>query len=184
MTDHIGPNGRSTPIHAPPTLETARLVVRPFTLDDAPFVRDLVDEPSFRDSVGERGVHDEPSARRYLEQGPLASYARHGFGLCCIETTLGTPVGMCGLLRRDGLDAPDLGFAIHPDHRGHGYAREASRAVLSFALGDLGLPRIVAVTSLTNSASAQVLEACGMRFVDLIELPGHDEPQRLYERTG
>ena len=144
--------------------ETDRLLVRRLSLGDAPFIFELVNEPGWIEHIGDRAVRTLSDAERYLRDGPLASYARHGHGLYHValrETA--APVGMCGILRRDGLDAPDLGYAILERHHGRGYATEAARATLEHARRDLGLTHVLAITSEANAASQRVLEKAGLR---------------------
>ena len=143
-------------------LETARLTIRRFTTDDAPFVYALYNDPDFLHYIGDRGVHSVADARAYIEAGPIASYARHGFGLYVVELkSTGEPIGVCGILKRDSLDAPDLGFAFLPDYRSRGYAGEAARSVLAFARGTLRLTRILAITSPGNAISMALLRKLG-----------------------
>jgi RimJ/RimL family protein N-acetyltransferase len=96
---------------------------------DAAFVVELLNDPSFLQHIGDKGVRTEADACRYLETGPLASYARHGFGLLRVGLReSGEPVGMCGLLKRDWLPDPDIGFALLPRFWRRGYALEAASA--------------------------------------------------------
>lgn len=156
--------------------ETPRVVVRRLTLDDAPFILALVNEPGWLRWIGDRDVHSLEDARRYLRDGPLASYASHGHGLCHVALLDGTPVGICGILSRPGLDAPDLGYAILAEHAGQGLATEAARATLDHArlgrsVGGLGLGRVLAITEVGNVASQRVLEKIGMRRDGTVRLP-------------
>ena len=161
---------------------TDRLAVRRLALDDAPFILELLNEPGWLEHIGDRGVRTLDDARQYLCDGPLASYAAHGHGLYHVALrATGEPVGMCGLLRRDGLDAPDLGYAVLARHAGHGYATEAARATLAHAAGDLGLARVVAITSEANAASQRVLAAVGMRRDGFVSLPGIEGPSVRFE---
>ena len=57
----------------------------------------------------------------------------------------------------------EIGYIIHPDHAGHGYATEAGRVMLRIAFEDLGLHRVVGSLDARNTASARVLEKLGMR---------------------
>lgn len=162
-------------------LETARLCLRRLTEDDAPFIFRLVNEPSWLRFIGDKGVRTLDDARRYLREGPLDMYARHGFGLYLVTTRKSdaVPLGMCGLIKRDELPDVDIGFAFVPESWGQGYAVEAANAVLAHAFTDFGLKRIVAITSLDNTASIRVLEKIGMRFERVIEVrPG--DPVRLF----
>jgi RimJ/RimL family protein N-acetyltransferase len=161
-------------------IETARLRLRPLVEDDAPFVLALQSEPSWLEYIGDRGVRDLETARGYLRAGPLAMRARHGHALDLVERRSdGAPLGICGLLKRDALPDPDLGFALLPAHWGQGYAREAAAATLAHARAALGIGRVVAITSLENPPSIRLLEAIGFRFERIVELdPG--EPLRLF----
>jgi RimJ/RimL family protein N-acetyltransferase len=163
-------------------LTTPRLSIRPFTLDDAAFIVELLNDPGWLENIGDRGVRDADGARAYLTNGPLAAQASHGFALWAVERrdAPGVPIGMCGLIRREGLDDVDIGYAFLPAARGQGLAREAAAAVLAHGFGALGLRRIVAITSVGNRASGRVLEAVGMRFERRLREPGHDEDSLLY----
>ena len=115
-------------------IETPRLFVRPITVDDAPFILTLLNEPSFLRYIGDKQVRNLEDARQYILNGPIASYERHGFGLCLMELKEShTPVGMCGILKRAELPDPDIGFALLPDFCNNGLAFDAATAVLNDA---------------------------------------------------
>ncbi len=144
---------------------TERLTIRPFTLDDAAFIVALLNDSDWLRFIGDKAVKTEEDARRYLAAGPMAMYALHGFGLCAIERTKDrSTIGMCGLIRREGLTDVDIGYALVPEARGQGFALEAAQAVLEHGLTTLGIDRIVAITDPDNVASTRVLEGIGMRF--------------------
>jgi RimJ/RimL family protein N-acetyltransferase len=146
-------------------LETGRLHLRRIGLDDAGFILDLLNEPSFLRHIGDKGVRTLDDARRYIAEGPQKSYESHGFGLLLVERKDGgQPIGICGLLKREWLEDVDLGFALPPPFWGQGYALEAASAVMAHARGPLGLRRVVAVTSLDNERSIQLLARLGFRF--------------------
>jgi [ribosomal protein S5]-alanine N-acetyltransferase len=162
-------------------LETGRLVLRRFTADDAPFIVELLNDPGWIRFIGDRGVRTAGDARAYLEKGPVAMYARDGFGLYL--TALkdgGAPIGMCGLIRREGLDDVDIGFAFLPAFRSQGYALESARAVMVHAREDYGIGRVVAITSRDNHASIRVLEKIGLRFERMVRLPKDEEEVMLF----
>lgn len=147
------------------------------TEGDADFILRLLNEPTFLEFIGDKGVRTREDARAYILGGPVVSYEEYGFGLYVVERrTDGTPVGMCGLLKRDSLDHPDIGFALLPEHASLGYATEAAVAVMERARSAHGLERVVAITSRHNDASKRVLEKIGMQFEGMISLePGADE---------
>jgi RimJ/RimL family protein N-acetyltransferase len=164
-------------------LETRRLRLRRLCEDDHAFLIDLLNQPSFVRFIGDRGVRTAEQAKRYVRDGPAASYERHGFGLLCVELKRGgTPIGICGLLRRDVLEDPDVGFAFLPDHWGRGYAREAAQAVLDAARERLGLERVAAITSLDNAASIRLLEALGFGERGRVTLAAGEPELRLFVR--
>ena len=162
-------------------LETPRLILRRFTLEDAAFVFDLVNDPGWLEHIGDRNVHSLDDARDYLRKGTLAMYERVGFGMYVVTLkSSGEPIGTCGLIKREGLDDVDIGFAFLPGHRGQGYALESARAVLQYGAGALGLRRIVAIVSPANHRSIRVLEKIGLTFERMAKLPGDEEEIPLY----
>ena len=163
------------------SLETDRLIVRPITFDDAPFILTLLNEPSFLRYIGDKQVRTVEDARQYILNGPVASYERHGFGLCLMELReSNTPVGMCGILKREELPDPDIGFALMPDFWNKGLAFEAAAAVLKDARERLKLNRILAITSFDNDASINLLERLGFSFEEIIQLASDREQVRLF----
>jgi RimJ/RimL family protein N-acetyltransferase len=155
-------------------LETDRLLLRHFCEDDAPVVLELLNDPAFVRFVGDRGVRTLDDARRYVERRLVSSYERNGFGLyLAVRKDDGAPIGMCGLVKREGLADVDLGFTLLPAYRSRGYAFECASAVIEFARCDFGLTRIVAIVDPGNADSIRVLERLGMTFERTVRL--HDE---------
>jgi RimJ/RimL family protein N-acetyltransferase len=172
-----------TPYDAPSPVvaETERLRLRRFDASDAAFALELVNEPSWIRFIGKRDVGNLADARRYLENGPIAMYARHGFGLWCAAVRpSGVAIGMCGLIKRDTLPDVDLGFAFLPRHWGNGYALEAAEATMAYARGTLGLTRVVAILSKDNERSARLLVKLGFMPEGTIRMRGDDEELLLY----
>lgn len=162
-------------------LETERLVLRHIGVDDAPFILELLNEPGWLRFIGDRGVRSVEAARDYIVTKPMAMYEREGFGLYLVERREdGAPIGMCGLVRRDGLVDVDIGFAFLARHGGRGYALESASAVMDYAHETLGLDRIVAITAVDNHASIRLLERIGLRFEKMVTLPGDDEEIKLF----
>jgi RimJ/RimL family protein N-acetyltransferase len=162
-------------------LQTERLILRRLTLDDAAFILELVNEPSWLQFIGDRGVRNLEDARNYLVKGPLAGYDRVGFGLYLVESKdSGVPMGMCGLIKRDTLPDVDIGFAFFPRFWGQGYAYEAAAAVLAYGRKTLGLKRIVAITDPDNHSSIKLLERLGLKFEQLIQLSGDSMKLKLF----
>lgn len=163
--------------------DTDRLVLRRLTVEDAPFILRLLNEPSFLEHIGDRGVRNLADAKQYLLTGPLASYDRHGFGLFLVELKAGaTPIGICGLLKRDALDDVDLGFAFVPESWSKGYAFESTTATLTYAHDTLHLKRVVAITSPDNVASINLLVKLGFYFDRMVLMPGEKTEVKLFAR--
>lgn len=162
-------------------LATDRLILRWLEPGDAPFILELLNQPSFLHFIGDRGVGTVEEARQYICQGPGQSYAEHGFGLYLVELKDDrTPIGMCGLLKRETLEDVDLGFAFLPAYWGQGYAFESTKAVLAHAEADFDLKRIVAITASGNEASIRLLEKLGMRFERMIRVTDDAPEVKLF----
>lgn len=152
-------------------LETARLALRWLETDDAVFVLRLVNEPSWRRFIGDKGIRTIEDARNYIEDGPIAMYLRLGFGLYLVALKdTGEPIGICGLIKRESLEDVDLGFAFLPAFRGKGYAFESASAVMDYGRHVFGLSRLLAVTAQDNEVSAKLLEKLGFHFERLTRL--------------
>jgi [ribosomal protein S5]-alanine N-acetyltransferase len=166
----------------PPLLFTARLALRELTLEDAPFLLQLLNDPSFLRYIGDRGVRNLEEAQRYIAKGMVQSYERHGFGLWLVELRADDhrPIGLCGLVSREGLPAPDIGFALLPQWWSQGFALEAATAVMAHARHVVGLPRVLAIASLQNESSVRLLRRLGFRFDSEIRMPGEAQPVGLF----
>ena len=152
-------------------LETERLFLRGLEVADAPFILTLLNEPSFLRYIGDKKVRTVQDAEQYILNGPVASYERHGFGLCRVELKdTHTPIGMCGLLKRDELPDPDIGFAFLPDFWNKGYAHEAAAAVMQDARERLNLPRVLAITNQDNEPSIKLLQKLGLQIERVIKM--------------
>jgi len=162
-------------------LSTARLVLRRFAEDDAPFIVELLNDPDWLLFISDNGVRTLDDARRYLREGPLTMYERFGIGLLAVDLReQGRTVGMCGLIRREGVADVDLGFAFLPAWRSQGFAREAAAATLAHGHATLGLPRIVAFTAPANARSARLLKDIGMQLERTTTLPNSPEELLLF----
>ncbi|MEM7587100.1 MAG: GNAT family N-acetyltransferase [Acidobacteriota bacterium] len=161
-------------------LETERLVLSELTLDDAEFIFELVNEPAYLRNIGDKGVRNLDGARAYLRNGPLASYRDHGYGVYRTALEDGTPIGICGLLKRDHLDAPDVGFAFLAAYRQQGYGYESASAVMTYGREVLGMDRILAAVSPHNAGSIRLLEKLGMRFERTIQMGDEGDVCQLF----
>ncbi|MGE7948192.1 GNAT family N-acetyltransferase [Lysinibacillus sp. NPDC093688] len=162
-------------------IETERLTLRLQTTDDADFILELVNDPSWLEFIGDRGVRTVEDAREYIVNGPIRMYEQSGFCFYLVERKEDqSPVGICGFVKRESLEDVDIGFAFLPKYCGKGYAYEAASATLAYGLDTLGLNRIVAITTQDNHASAKLLEKIGLKFEGLVQLSNDSEELRLF----
>jgi RimJ/RimL family protein N-acetyltransferase len=153
-------------------LETNRLVLSHLTYADCEFIFELVNEPAFKLFIGDRGVRTLEDANEYLRKA-IGSYEVHGFGLYRVSRKDDqTPLGICGLLKRDEFEYPDLGFAFLERHWANGYAYESSSATLKFASEELGLRHIIAIADADNASSIGLLEKLRFNYEHRVRMPG------------
>jgi len=165
----------------PIVIETARLILRRLTLDDAEFILGLLNEPSFLQYIGDKGVRNLDDARNYLLSGPIASYEKFGFGLYLVQLKDGqVPIGMCGLLKRETLPDVDIGFSFLPQFWSKGYAFESASAVMTHGKRSFGLERIVGLVKPGNQGSIRVLEKLGLKFEKMIRVLDGEMEDKLF----
>lgn len=145
-----------------PFPQSKRLAFRLPTKEDAPFYREMMNEPDYHRFIADRGIRTDADAAGYIENKTLAHFEKHKVGLWLVEhKQTGEPLGACGLVVRDDLDYPDLGYAFCEKNRGQGYALEAGQAVLDFVRLNTSLDRLCAITHLENARSARLLLKLG-----------------------
>ena len=166
-------------------LETERLVLRRLSTDDAEFVLEHLNDPSFHRYIGDRGVRSVEQARQYLVDRVMASYEKFGFGIYLVELKDSREqIGTCGLLKREEMEDVEVGFALLPQYWSKGYALEAAQAVMEYGHQELGLERIVAIVNPGNSRSFKLLEKIGLRFDRMIRLSAEDAEIELFTPEG
>ncbi|PFD96166.1 GNAT family N-acetyltransferase [Bacillus cereus] len=162
-------------------LETERLILRLQTTDDASFILELLNDPSWLQFIGDRGVRTIEDAKAYILNGTVRMYEQYGFCLFLVERKEDhVPIGICGLVKRDSLEDVDIGFAFLPKYWAKGYAYEAASAVMAYGKDKLGLNRIVGITTQENHASAKLLKKIGLQFERLIQLANDAKELSLF----
>jgi RimJ/RimL family protein N-acetyltransferase len=163
-------------------VETERLTLRHLRPDDGAFMLGLLNEPSFLEFIGDKGVRTLQDARGYVA-GQEANYTRLGFGLFLVVRRMDeTAVGICGLVKRDGLEDVDLGFAFRPPFWSQGYAFEAATAMLRHAAQTLALPQVAAITNRGNISSIRLLEKLGFQSHGTVRLVPDGIELKLFSR--
>lgn len=160
--------------------KTNRLILRELQLADAAFALRLYNEPSFLQHIGDKGVRTLADAEKNLQQGAIASYAQHGYGMWLVENQQGQAIGLCGLIKRDFLTETDLGYAYLPEFFGVGYAYEAASAVLAYAAAQTELKTLVAIVSPANLASKALLQKLGFVQHGQVLVPDKNEMVDFY----
>jgi RimJ/RimL family protein N-acetyltransferase len=163
-------------------LETERLTLAHLSPEaDAEFILRLLNEPSFLQYIGDKGVRTLDDARGYIINGPEKSYRENGFGLYRVTLKENdAPIGISGLIKRDTLPEPDIGFAFLPEYWNSGYAYESAAAVMKYAREALHIDRILAITTPDNEASAKLLTRIGLKFEGLIRLTSDSPEVKLF----
>jgi len=155
--------------------QTKRLSIEEVNLSDVSFIFQLLNSPNWIQHIGDRGISTNLHAEQYIVNSLIKSYQEKKFGLYkMVLKTDDQPIGICGLLKRDYLDVPDIGFAVLPDFEGNGYTSEAGIAILDDARARLGIEKVQAITSPGNFGSQHVLKKIGLRMIDTIR-PGEEE---------
>lgn len=169
----------------PIPLDTARLRLEPLSEADSDFIHELLNDPGFLRYIGDRGVRTPADAPTYLRNGPWAMYEKYGFGLLRVSLRdTGEKIGMCGLLQREWLEVPDIGFSFLQRHCASGYGRESAEAVLEDASSRLGLKSVGAIVAPYNTASINLLEKLGFTYRRPVTPPGEEREIAFYLRES
>ena len=145
-------------------IETKRLRLREYTIEDAPFSYELMNSEGWLKYIGDRNIKTIPDAVAYIEKYYLPSYELNGHGAyIVILKESGKPIGTCGLYKREDLKHPDVGFSFLTEYIGKGFAFEAAQAVLKFANDSLNIKTILGFTLPTNKDSIKLLQKLGLK---------------------
>lgn len=162
-------------------IETQRLHIQEATLTDADFIYELLNSPTWLEHIGNRGIRTSADAEAYIQNSLLASYREHGFGLWKVSVKdTNASLGICGFLKRDYLNAPDIGFAQLPQFEGFGYMLEACRSVMDYGVSALNFPKVLAVTTSNNVRSQKLLSKLGFSEIGTVQPSNKETPFRLY----
>lgn len=162
-------------------IETERVRIRALTIIDAGFMMQLMNTATWIKNIGNRNINNKTAASNYIANNIINSYHVNGFGLFLVaQKKDNQSIGICGIIKREGLVLPDLGFAFLPEYEGKGFATEASKAVVKYASESLQIAELAGITKPDNLASIRVLEKVGMEFKQMIQLPQDANEFSLY----
>lgn len=154
-----------------------------FTVDDAPFIFELLNTPTWKQFIGDRDINTQDDAVNYINNVLQYFYTQYGYGPWLVRlNNTGEPIGLCGFFKRDYLDKPDLGFAFLPGYEGRGLAYEACMAALQYINDTYEVDKLYATTTDANVRSQRLLERCGFVRNGLATPPG-EETLLLYALT-
>jgi [ribosomal protein S5]-alanine N-acetyltransferase len=165
-------------------IETERLLLRTFTVEDAQLIYELNQDPEVIRFTGDP-VRDLVHANEILEQVILPQYALYNYGRWAVHVKTQFDqenngfIGWCGLKNRPERNEIDLGYRFMKKSWGKGYATEAAFACLDFGFKKLQIKRIVGRAMPQNTASLKVMEKCGMKYIGDEVVDNH--PAKTYE---
>ena len=165
-------------------IKTERLILSEFSLDDAPFIIEMLNDPAWLQFIGDRGIKTLEDAQDYIVNKLQKGFKEQGFGMLIVKLKDSQiPIGTCGLLKREYLDDMDIGFAFLPAFRGKGYAFEAASATIAWGKENLGMKRVLAFTDANNAASIMLIKKLSLKFERLLtDFPDDDAEIQLYRR--
>ncbi len=163
---------------------TARLTWELLSAADAEFLCELMNEPAYLKHIGDRGVRTPADARRFLRERLLPHYDAHGYGLYRVTfASVGTSIGICGFVRRDFLDGPDLGFAFLEQFTGRGLGCEAATAILAWGLTQFSFSHVYGIVAPGNAPSLSLLAKLGFQRKGTLCLPQGPENLLLVRQS-
>jgi RimJ/RimL family protein N-acetyltransferase len=164
------------------TIKTKRLRIKELSEEDAHFIVQLLNQASFIKYIADKGVRNTKDAKDYIKTGPQKSFKKYGFGLMLVQRLEDNEkLGICGLLKRDYLDHPDIGFAFLDKFSKRGYGFESASAILANAKIDKKLETCLAITALDNNASEKLLLKLGFNYRCIIQTPPENVDAKLFE---
>lgn len=163
--------------------KTVRLTIRPVSVEDAPFILELMNSPKWIKYIGDRNVRTVKEAENYIQEKVLPQLKAHGYSNnVVIRTEDNIKLGTCGLYHRDGMDSVDIGFAFLPKNEGNGYAYEAASTLMHAAKHQYNLSELYGFTLEDNLSSRKLLKRLGFELIGNGKLPNNDEELLRYHR--
>ena len=162
-------------------IETERLILRQFVLDDAAAFQRLNADPLVRRYTYDSPMETLDDARRVLTEAPLADYAKHGYGrVACVLKDTGELIGFSGLKYLSDIGETDIGYRFLRAHWGKGYATESARPMMDYGRNVLRLERIIGLVDPDNAGSVHVLEKLGLKYESTVFYADIGKDMHLY----
>ena len=165
------------------SFNTQRLYVRPATIEDAPFILELMNTPKWIQFIGDRNVRTVEEAENYIKEKVLTQLNKHGYSNnVIIRKDDNVKLGTCGIYHREDRKDTDIGFAFLPQFEGKGYAFEAANKLMHVAQQHYGLTELSGYTLEDNLASRKLFERLGFHLKGVGKLPNSDAELLHYYR--
>lgn len=162
-------------------IETERLILRRFTVDDAEEYFPLVGDPEVNRYTGQTLVSSVDEVRQILLNYPIRDYEVIGYGrMACIEKSSGRLIGFSGMKYLPEFEAPDVGYRFVKDAWGKGYATESASVLMQQCIREFDLPRVIGLVDRNNNGSSNVLKKLGLSFEREIKLDSYPTNLDLY----
>jgi RimJ/RimL family protein N-acetyltransferase len=150
---------------------TERLSLIPLNINDATFIFHLVNTKGWIQFIGDRKILNVGLSKMYVQQ--LLDNANINYWVVHLKKEK-IPIGVVTIIKKDYLLFHDIGFAFLEKYQGKGYAFEAAEKILNYAMNEVKMENIAAVTNLENIRSIQLLEKLGLHFHDIIKNNGEN----------
>jgi ribosomal-protein-alanine N-acetyltransferase len=166
-------------------LQTSRLILRRFTLDDLEAFYQLCSRPEVIRYAQAEPIASREAAREFMHAAPFTDYVTYGYGrFACVWRPTGQVIGFSGIKYVPEIAENELGYRFFPEFWGRGLATEAGEASIDFARSILGLKRLVAMVHPENLASARVLTKLGFAIERSVRYSGvPDTDVNLFTRA-
>ena len=162
-------------------IKTERLLINRITLDDAPYILELMNDKDWIRNIGDRGMKSIEDVEEYIRTKFLKTYEESNIGFYSLILQKSHEfIGIAGLVDREGIDYIDIGYGLLPDYRGKGYALEASQAIYDYGYKELKIEKIVAIVNPDNSSSIQLLSKLGLKFEKMVRFPDEEKDIMLF----
>ncbi|NRA11750.1 MAG: GNAT family N-acetyltransferase [Crocinitomicaceae bacterium] len=146
-------------------IETKRLILREFTLDDFEAVYEFGSNLEVQKYTGDSLIESRETAKELIKKVWYHDYKKYGYGRwAVIYKPDNKLIGFAGLKYLIEIDESDIGFRFLPEYWGKGIATEASLPIIDYGFEKLGLKRIIGIAMPDNIASCKVLEKIGLTF--------------------
>lgn len=162
-----------------PIIETERLILREFTMDDCEAVFEFNSNLELHQYTGDEVLQSVDRAKEIIRDIWLEDYKNYGYGRwATIYKPEDKIIGFAGLKYLPELNQTDIGFRFLPSYWGKGLATEASREILKYGFDKLGIDEIIGIAMPENIGSCRVLEKIGLKLYKKAPYDDDEETKR------